>query len=429
MKKTFSELSNFTEKQWIATETALSRQFTLFGGSRGPGKSYWLRWFLVYYLLRLAKVDGVLNARVMLACETYPDLYERQITKIQTEFPAELGSYMAAHGEFRLAPEYGGGVIALRNLDKPEKYKSAEFAAIGVDELTADSLRTFNTLRGSLRWQGVTAPRFVAASNPDGKFAQWVRALWIERNFPDELTALSDQFAFVPALPSDNPYLSATYWEMLDSLPEVMRRAWRHGDWFAGTEGLIYPEFSPANIVEVEYDPNGGPLLWGCDDGYARGDGPGSTGYHPRVVLVGQVTAIGGLDILAEYAHTGVTDYNATIDAALAFGYPEPDLAYVDGSAAMFRGALSARGIHNANGSDKPVAEGIKNVRRLICDGRGVRLLRIHPRCTHLIRELPAYRYDEASSIVQGGEPKPLKVDDHAPDALRYMSRHVWSAL
>ena len=56
-----------------------------------------------------------------------------------------------------------------------------------------------------------------------------------------------------------------------------------------------------------------------------------------------------------------------------------------------------------------------------ICDGQGVRLLKIHPRCKNLIRELQTYRYDERSRSVEAGEPKPLKLDDHGPDALRYL--------
>ena len=48
----FSELCGFTERQWQATETADRHKYTLFGGSRGPGKSYWLRWYLVRRLLK-----------------------------------------------------------------------------------------------------------------------------------------------------------------------------------------------------------------------------------------------------------------------------------------------------------------------------------------------------------------------------------------
>jgi phage terminase large subunit len=47
-------------------------------------------------------------------------------------------------------------------------------------------------------------------------------------------------------------------------------------------------------------------------------------------------------------------------------------------------------------------------------------MLKVHPRCTHLIREMASYRYDDKSKQVNAGEPKPLKIDDHSIDALRY---------
>ena len=74
------------------------------------------------------------------------------------------------------------------------------------------------------------------------------------------------------------------------------------------------------------------------------------------------------------------------------------------------------------------MSEGIKNVRRLICDGNGMRLLIIHPDCNGgtnppregLIKSMATYSYDNGSAVAQVGEPRPLKVSDHHPDALRY---------
>jgi hypothetical protein len=125
--------------------------------------------------------------------------------------------------------------------------------------------------------------------------------------------------------------------------------------------------------------------------------------------------------VFNEYYQCGVADYYQSIDEALGLGYPPPELAYVDSSAAMLRGALSQRNIYNA-GATHRVSEGIRNVRRLILDGQGTRLLRIHPRCVQLIGELQSYLYNDRSTVAQGGEPVPLKLDDHGPDALRYMA-------
>jgi hypothetical protein len=66
-------------------------------------------------------------------------------------------------------------VIAFRNLDDVSKYKSAEFAAIGVDELTQNTEDIFIFLRTRLRWTGVDNTRFLAATNPDGIGYLWVK--------------------------------------------------------------------------------------------------------------------------------------------------------------------------------------------------------------------------------------------------------------
>lgn len=186
---------------------------------------------------------------------------------------------------------------------------------------------------------------------------------------------------------------------------------------FEEDAGAIYDNFTSDNIsVEAEYDPNL-PVWWGVDDGYVFGDGIGSASYHPRVFLLGQKTARGGINIFAEYIACGEVE-EVSLDNVLALPYAKPEIAYVDSSAAQLKARIWSKDIQTIGATHK-VSEGIKNVRRLICDGQGQRLLRIHPRCVHTIREHQTYRYDLNSNAA--GEPKPLKIDDHTCDAGRYL--------
>lgn len=240
----FSELCGFQKKQLEATEKSDLYQYFLYGGTRGPGKSYWLRWHLLRILLKLA-AQGIRNATVGLFCEDYPSLTERQTNKIQNEFPEWLGRLRDSKAKgfgFHLSQTYGGGFLALRNLDDPSKYQSAEFAAMGIDELTKNEEKVFDILRGSLRWKGVRKPRFCAATNPGGIGHSWVRRLWIDRDFPERYEKLKDEFYFLAALPDDNQYLDESYWDMLDSLPDHLHRAWRLGEWDV-FEGQFFSEF------------------------------------------------------------------------------------------------------------------------------------------------------------------------------------------
>lgn len=431
----FSELCGFTDKQWAATEAADAHKYTLFGGARGPGKSYWLRWYCVRFLLRAAGM-GLRNVRVMLACEDYPSLYERQISKIEVEFPAWLGRYHISRNEYRLAPEFGSGVIALRNLDDAAKYMSAEFALMAVDEVAKNREKVFHILRGSLRWPGIPQTKFVSASNPA---SNWVRSFWIEHALPKELQGQQEQFVFVAALPDDNPNLTQEYWSELDSIPGSLGRAWRHGDWYAAVEGLVYDGFGEGNLVNSEPDL-GQPFELAVDDGYI----------DPRAILFIQRQAGGDILVFDELYQTKTLEERSIQDVmAKCAGYagvmlpdtwsamgleecltwckrnavPLPQLAVASHEAVALRDRLSDAGIRAVNwlsrqnpekGSTRLAA--IRLTRALICDGQQYRAIKIHRRCRHLLDEISmGYRYPEGKN---GLEEEPEDGNDHACQAL-----------
>ena len=89
----FSELANFFPKQSEAQLASKRFKFTLFGGSVGSGKSRWLRWMMVYWLMYYHAKYGVEGVRAGLFCEDYPSLNDRHLTKIKYEFPEWLGRY------------------------------------------------------------------------------------------------------------------------------------------------------------------------------------------------------------------------------------------------------------------------------------------------------------------------------------------------
>src|SRR3990172_6571461 len=120
----FSELCKFTDMQWKATELADSHRYFLYGGRRGVLKSYWLRWYGLRRLLKWAGC-GIRNVRIMLACEDFPTLTDRQISKVRTEFPLWLGEVRTSKIDgfaFHLKPQYGGGRMCFPFLYFPYKY-------------------------------------------------------------------------------------------------------------------------------------------------------------------------------------------------------------------------------------------------------------------------------------------------------------------
>lgn len=423
---TFSDLAGFTSKQWQAFDAARKYKYFLFGGSRGPGKSYVLRWAPVYQLIEWA-TRGHRGVRALLACEDYPTLRKRQIVKVQAEFPPWLGRYYAGERkEFVLNDAYGGGVIEFGNLKDIGNYLSSEYAWIGVDELVRNTFSTFTKLRGSLRWPGIEDTRFMGATNPE---ANWVRTLWIERRFDGEfehLADLADKFHFVAGYPADNPHLSKSYWQDLMSMPKSLQQAWVHGDWYAAVEGLVYDTFSGKNITEDEPDPER-PYEIAIDDGYI----------DPRAVLFIQRSG-SQIFIFDEIYHTKRLE-EETIEEIVRrcdapyWGEEErpaklrlPELAAVSHEAVALRRRLREADIparnwmaRKAGGGKSTRLEAIKTTRQLMCDGRGVRVIKVHKRCRHLLDEIMAgYKYPEDTKGKRGMNEHPADGNDHAAEAL-----------
>lgn len=231
----FSDLSGFFPKQREAQEASRRFKFTLFGGSVGSGKSRWLRWMMIYWLIKFYSKYKIKGIRAGLFCEDYPSLNDRHLTKVRFEFPEWLGTYNESKKEFTLKSQYGSGILAFRNLDEPEKYLSVEFAIMGVDEINRNPKTTFDMLRSRLRWPGIKEVKFLAGCNPLGE--AWVKNIWVKRMFPPEEKE-QYEFVFVPALPTDNPHLDPSYYKSLESLPEAQRKAYLEGNWDAFDEGI-----------------------------------------------------------------------------------------------------------------------------------------------------------------------------------------------
>jgi phage terminase large subunit len=234
------------------------------------------------------------------------------------------------------------------------------------------------------------------------------------------------------------------------------------------TEGLVYDSFSTANVsTAADYTPERGAVEIAYDDGFSS---------SPRVFLLLQISHEGELavvnvfdeiyhhghqpqtciqeakDMLVQHVRKHATSKNglqygdlALVDTSNLADVPTSEviggngrvngggavaatqrsvntrfeIAVGDPSAAQLKDAFRRADIVARIPKEKNVLEGIKFVSTLVNhDQIGVRL-RFHPRCTNSIREFGQdYRYPEGSTGA-GGEVKPLKMDDHGPDALR----------
>lgn len=370
-------------------------QYLLYGGAAGGGKSFFLRWWCVFYLFVLFHRFKVSRAQVILACEDYPTLIDRQIGKIQAEFPPDLGKLSLGNvtRDFTLNEKYGAGKILLRNLDDPSKYLSSEFAGVAVDELTRNKEQVFHDLRLRMRWPGLDAPRFVAGTNPGGIGHGWVKRLWVDRDLPVELGPKAHEFGFVSAKAQDNPFLSPSYYEDLKTLPEAMRKAYAEGRWDL-FKGQYFTNFGEGNLIRPEEIPSQEwwnrwiSVDWGFEHPFAvywhTTDGKTTWTYRewtdnhkgPRELAKGIAELSGDEEIEAIYLSPDAFAKRTTEDSI----------------AEQMRQELSARGLPFPQHADDDRIGGWMLMYQMLDKGEWV----IGENCKELIRCLPSLVRDEA---------------------------------
>lgn len=380
-------------------------QILLLTGSAGGGKSRLAAEKIHAYLLKYPKSVGLLlrKAREHASRSQVP-LIRRQIIsdpkvvrlhKSETAFYYENGSVL-----------YWGGV---KNELQRESLRSmgpdGALDIVWIEEANALTESDFNEVGARMRGRAAPWTQIILTTNPDGP-----------RHWINQRLIIGGEASVYSSSAADNPYLPDEYQNWLSRLTGVQYDRLVRGLWVMA-EGALYPNFDASQNItdEAEYKPDiEGDIIWGCDDGYAKG--------HERVILIGQRTPRGGVNIFYEYSRTGKT-YDETLDEVLSYPYPRPTICSVDRSSPTLRRYIQDRGISTSPGNETGptsawnVENGIAAVRQLICDGAGQRLIHIHPRCKNLIAGIQSYRADDNG--------RPIKEEDNEVDALRYMCRYL----
>lgn len=123
--------------------------------------------------------------------------------------------------------------------------------------------------------------------------------------------------------------------------------------------------------------------------------------------------------ITSEYRWASRQEHRQKTDEEYADNFMEfmgknPCAVIVDPSAASFIEAIRRRGVYVME-AENDVLDGIRRVSTLMSK----RQLKICSICTGLLDELGTYRWDDKAALM--GVEKPIKQQDHGPDALRYL--------
>lgn len=177
---------------------------------------------------------------------------------------------------------------------------------------------------------------------------------------------------------------------------------------FRKMEGLVYKEFSrDKHLIRGRFDPKDFYIkrkLVGVDFGTR----------NPAAVLTIYETEDGQYIVGDEWYKREQTDaQTADYAAALEGNEYYPDPASASGVLELERKKVNVREVLKNTDS---IRHGITVVRELFKSNR----LYIHESCINLIAELETYRYPESKPGKEDDE-KPVKENDHALDALRYV--------
>jgi PBSX family phage terminase large subunit len=277
--------------------------------------------------------------------------------------------------------------------------QGSTLAVAYVDEAAKIPYPVWTMLVTRLRVKGA---QLLATCNPEGP-AHWLKKEYLDR--AKDIDLISWKFTL-----EDNPSLDENYIrDVKASLSGIFYKRLILGEW-AAAHGAIYDTFDHDNLYE---HPKNNPVYYivGVDYGTTNATAAVLCAINPR--LWPQIS------VEAEYYWDSAkkgrskTDYELVQDIKEFIGYRSVRAIYVDPAAASLKLELRQNDLPVIDANNE-VLLGIKIVSKFI-SGKN---LVIQKGCRTLIEHLQSYEWD--SKAADRGEDKPLKINDHVCDALRY---------
>lgn len=309
--------------------------------------------------------------------------------------------------EMSLTSRRTGAMLMHLGLDDREKLKSiAGVSVVWIEEATELDSRDFHQLDLRLRGEG-GRKQIVLTFNPIDQ-RHWLR-LWMDSK-PDGLHVVHTTHV-------DNKYVGDEYATILSSLPEELRRVYELGLWGTDIRGLIYPDWETTKTFPHAVATKNGKTVekWvpeKIDDEVYGLD----FGYNNPTALVRVGIADNDRTYVDELIYESHLTNADLIERMKALGVRKRQPMFCDHAEPQRIEELRRAGF-NAKPANKDVSAGIDSVKR--------RSLIVTSNSVNLMLELRAYRWDE----YRGSEDLkdvPIKLKDHACDALRYAVHSRW---
>lgn len=376
----------------------------LYSGAYGAGKT---RALCLWAVLRAAHPA----ARVLLFRMKLQDLLNTTLATL-LEGDGELGPVLPPgsyrhNRQTRTIRIHGGGTIIYDQVDDIDRIASLNASAAGGEEVSELDLGRWLKIGGRIRVKvpGMR-PQLVGVTNPASVSHFLAQRFGLRGNrFCPELAFRGDPrqpmrpHAVMTSV-NDNPFLPPEYVARLAGYTGVMRRRYVLGEWCAN-EGAIYERFSREKHVADITGKVWARTFVAIDDGTT----------NPASILLIRVDGDGRLHVEREVQRSGMTNAEKV---AVVKGWPAPEFVVVDPAASSLKLELRQAGLAVYDGKND-VIPGIQAVTSQFEPGPdGAPRLTIAPGCTKLVEQIENYEWKD------DGKEKPVKEDDHGPDALRY---------
>ena len=225
------------DKQKLAMRE--KHRYVGYGGARGGGKSWFVRWKAVLLCLRYPGI------KILITRKTYPELQNNHIQPLREMLPKEVARYNDSRKMFLFL---NGSTIkfgycsAEKDLDQ---YQGAEYDVWFADEAGQFLEEWLTKIDACVRGVNGFPKRTYYTLNPGGPSHGYFKRLFVDRRYEDG--EHPEDYSFIQALATDNKALMEAqpdYLRSLEKLPPKIREAWLYGRWDI-YEGQFFEDFRP----------------------------------------------------------------------------------------------------------------------------------------------------------------------------------------
>ena len=272
------------EKQALAFRER--HRYVGYGGARGGGKSWFVRWKAVLLCLHYPGI------KVLITRRTYKELENNHIFPLK-ELLADVARYNGS--EKRFAFPNGSSISFGYCASEGDlgQYQGAEYDVWFADEAGQFLEGWLTAIDACVRGVNDFPKRTYYTLNPGGPSHGYFKRLFIDRHYSEG--EHGEDYAFIQALVTDNKALMASqpeYIRALEKLPPKLREAWLHGRWDI-FEGQFFEDFRAepdldlcakagiepeearqqrrfVHVIEAFRPPRGWNILRSYDFGYGK---------------------------------------------------------------------------------------------------------------------------------------------------------------